>query len=188
MPTSSRLLFVSSNSHKYSETKEIMGSFGIQTDFYKLNLNEIQSDSLSDIAANKAQDAFAQCQRPLIIEDAGLFVDALAGFPGPYSSYIFKTIGNDGILSLVNDNRKARFVSIVTFCAESVLKSFVGKLDGAISESKRGDGWGYDPIFIPKNLKKTFAELDNKNTVSHRYKALEKFANWYVSTPRYNGQ
>lgn len=177
---SSKLLFVSSNNHKYRETKEIMNSFGVSLDFCKLNLEETQSNSLSDVAAKKAQDAFAQCRKPLIIEDAGLFVDALAGFPGPYSSYVFKTIGNDGILNLVKDNRKAKFVSIVTFCNGTVLQSFVGKLGGTISQSKQGDGWGYDPIFIPKNLEKTFAKIDNKNTLSHRYKALKKFANWYV--------
>lgn len=188
MPTSSNLSFVSSNSHKYRETKEILGSFGVQLDFCELNLDEIQSNSLSDIATRKAQDAFAQCQKPLIIEDAGLFIDALGGFPGPYSSYIFKTIGNDGILSLVKDNRNAKFVSIITFCDGAVLQSFVGELDGTISQSKLGDGWGYDPIFIPKNLEKTFAEMDNKNTVSHRYKALQKFANWYVHKQKYNGQ
>ena len=180
MPKSSKLFFVSSNNHKYRETKEIMDSFGIPLDFCKLNLEEIQSNSLCDVAVKKAQDAFVQCGEPLIIEDAGLFIDALGGFPGPYSSYVFRTIGNEGILNLVKDNRNAKFVSIVTFYDGVVLQSFVGKLDGTISQSMQGASWGYDPIFIPKNLEKTFAKIDNKNNLSHRYKALKKFANWYV--------
>jgi XTP/dITP diphosphohydrolase len=60
------------------------------------------------------------------------------------------------------------------------LKSFNAKLDGTISKNQREQGWGYDPIFIPKNSTKTFAELSNKNELSHRYKALKKFANWYL--------
>jgi dITPase (EC 3.6.1.-) len=45
---------------------------------------------------------------------------------------------------------------------------------------KKGEGWGYDPIFIPKNMQKTFAQLNKKNVISHRYKALKKFSNWYL--------
>ena len=59
-------------------------------------------------------------------------------------------------------------------------KSFEGKLDGTISKNLKGKGWGYDPIFIPKNSLKTFAEIKNKNELSHRFKALKKFASWYL--------
>ena len=180
MRKSSELFFVSSNSHKYNEAKQITSSFGIQLDFFKLDLEEIQSSSLEDIAIKKAKDAFSKCKKPIIIEDAGLFIDSLEGFPGPYSSYVFKTIGNEGILNLVKYNRKAKFVSIVTFCDKTTLQSFVGELDGTISKSQNGEGWGYDPIFIPKNSKDTFAIISNKNELSHRCKALEKFSNWYL--------
>ena len=104
----------------------------------------------------------------------------LNGFPGPYSSYIFKTIGNKGILNLLKQNRKAKFVSIITYCDKNILESFDAKIDGSISKSVKGKGWGYDPIFIPNNLQKTFAELNNKNELSHRYKALKKFSKWYL--------
>ena len=109
-----------------------------------------------------------------------MFIDSLEGFPGPYSSYVFKTIGNKGILNLVKNNRKAKFVSIITYCDKKILESFNAKLDGKISTSQKGKGWGYDPIFIPKNSKKTFAESNNKNQLSHRDKALNKFSNWYL--------
>jgi XTP/dITP diphosphohydrolase len=133
-----------------------------------------------DIASKKAKDAFLKYKKPVIIEDDGLFINSLDGFPGPYSSYAFKTIGNKGILNLLKNNRKAKFVSIITFCDKKILKSFDGKLDGTISKSQKGKGWGYDPIFIPKNTMKTFAEINNKNELSHRYKALKKFSNWYL--------
>ena len=97
----SNLLFVSSNIHKFKETKEILDSFGIPIQFFKLNLVEIQSNSIKEIAIKKAQDAFSKCKKPLIIEDDGLNIDSLDGFPGPYSSYVQKTIGNKGILNLL---------------------------------------------------------------------------------------
>ena len=174
------LFFVSSNSHKYHEAKNILDLFGINLGFLKSDLKEIQSNSLDDIAMEKARDAFSKFKKPILIEDDGLFIDSISGFPGPYSSYVFKTIGNKGILNLLKNNRKAKFVSIITYCDNTTLESFNGKLCGKISKFQKGKGWGYDPIFIPNNLKKTFAELDNKNELSHRYKALKKFSKWYL--------
>ena len=180
MQKSFDLYFVSSNNHKYQEAKIILDSFGIKLGFIKSTLEEIQSNSLKEIALCKAKDAFSKCKKPLIIEDDGIFINSLNGFPGPYSSYIFKTIGNKGILNLLKQNRKAKFVSIITYCDKHILQSFDAKIDGSISKSEKGKGWGYDPIFIPNNLQKTFAELNNKNELSHRYKALKKFSNWYL--------
>ncbi|NNM35607.1 MAG: RdgB/HAM1 family non-canonical purine NTP pyrophosphatase [Nitrosopumilus sp.] len=174
------LFFVSSNIHKYHEAKNILDSFGIHIGFLKSDLDEIQSNSLHDIATFKATNAFLKFKKPLIIEDDGLFIDDLQGFPGPYSSYAFKTIGNKGILNLLKNNRKAKFVSIITYCDKLNLESFDGKLNGRISKTEKGKNWGYDPIFIPNNSKKTFAEIQNKNKLSHRFKALKKFSKWYL--------
>jgi len=180
MQKSFDLFFTSANNHKYLEAKNILDAFGIKISFFKSNLEEIQSSSLKEIALKKAKDAYSKCGKPVIIEDDGLFIDSLGGFPGPYSSYVFKTIGNNGILNLLKNNRKAKFVSIITYCDKTTLQSFDAKLDGVISNSQKGKGWGYDPIFIPKNSKKTFAEINNKNELSHRYKALKKFSKWYL--------
>ena len=179
MQQSFDIFFVSSNKHKYLEAKTILDSFGIRLGFLKQGLEEIQSDSIKKIATKKAKDAFSKCKKPLIIEDDGLFINSLDGFPGPYSSYVFQTIGNKGVLNLVGTKRSARFVSLITFCDKKTTKSFEGKIDGTISKKLKGKGWGYDPIFIPKNSSDTFAEIKNKNELSHRYKALKKFANWY---------
>ena len=180
MPKLSDLLFVSSNNHKFKEVKEILDSFGIPIEFFKLNLQEVQSNSIKEIALKKAHDAFLKCKKSLIIEDAGLCIDSLGGFPGPYSSYVHKTIGNQGILNLLKKNRNAKFVSTITYCDKNNFESFEGKLTGTISKSEKGKGWGFDPIFIPKNTTKTFGELTSKNNLSHRYKALKKFSNWYL--------
>lgn len=174
------LFFVSSNSHKYHEAKIILDSLGINLGFLKSNLEEIQSNSLGAIAIAKARDAFSKFKKPVIVEDDGLFINSIDGFPGPYSSYVFKTIGNKGILNLLKTNRKAKFVSIITYCDKTILQSFEGKLNGKISKIQKGTGWGYDPIFIPNNSKKTFAEINNKNKLSHRFNALKKFSIWYL--------
>jgi len=180
MPKSFDLFFVSSNNHKYLEAKKILDSFGISLGFSKLDLEEIQSHSLNYIARKKAQNAFSKCKKPVIVEDDGLFIDSLAGFPGPYSSYVFKTIGNEGILDLLKNERQAKFISIITYCDDEFLESFDGTICGTISKSKKGKGWGFDPVFIPDNSHETFAEINDKNELSHRYKSLKKFSNWYL--------
>jgi len=179
MPQSFDLFFASSNIHKFQEAKKILDSFGINLRFFKCELEEIQSNSLKEIAKNKAIQAFEKCKKPVIVEDDGLFVDSLNGFPGPYSSYVFKTIGNKGILKLLKKNRKAKFISIISFYDKKNYESFESKVSGVISQKIIGLGWGYDPIFIPSKSKKTFAQLKNKNEISHRFRALKKFSNWY---------
>jgi XTP/dITP diphosphohydrolase len=57
---------------------------------------------------------------------------------------------------------------------------FEGRTEGRISAKQKGKGWGYDPIFIPNGKNKTYAEMSDKNTISHRYRALQKFATWYL--------
>ncbi len=180
MQQSHELFFASSNQHKFQEAEKILSNLEIILKFYDTNLQEIQSDSIKEISQHKARHAFDQLKKPVIVEDDSLEIDSLDGFPGPYSSYVFKTIGNEGILKLIHKNRKAKFHSIITFCNEDTLKSFDGIIVGSISETMKGGGWGYDPIFVPQNNSQTFAELENKNKLSHRFIALEKFASWYM--------
>lgn len=175
------VLFVSSNKNKFYEAKKILSKDNINLGFFKTSLKEIQANSLKEIAAQKADEAFRRIQKPLIIEDAGLFIESLNGFPGPFSSYVFKTIGNLGILRLVKTNRKAKFQSVVAYCDNKYgVVLFDAKVEGKISKNPKGKGWGYDPIFIPQSQNKTYAMLSNKNELSHRFMALKKFSNWFV--------
>ena len=121
--------------------------------------------------------------RKVIVEDDGLFVDSLSGFPGQYSSFVFKTIGNDGILKLLarSAKRSAYFLSLIAFYDGRILSISEGRVNGKITDRITEGGWGYDPIFVPDGTDLTFAELEkNKNEYSHRKRALEKFAQWYL--------
>ncbi|GFN39483.1 MAG: dITP/XTP pyrophosphatase [Marine Group I thaumarchaeote] len=175
------VFFASSNKNKYLEAKAILSRFEITLGFFKCTLKEMQSNVLKEVAYHKVLDAFDQCLKPVIVEDDGLFIKSLRGFPGPYSSFVFKTIGNEGILRLLNTQRVARFYSVIAYCDKKKKTSlFEAYITGKISKKPNGKKWGFDPIFIPDGSKKTFAQIVNKNFISHRYLALKKFANWFV--------
>lgn len=173
--------FASTNQNKFYEVQKILSLHGISTEFFQAELLEVQSDSLEQIATQKASDAFDKAHRPVIVEDDGLFIKSLKGFPGPYSSYIFKTLGNAGILKLLDgvSDRSAVFTSMMVFCDGKDLKVFEGAVSGRISEQITDGGWGFDPVFIPDGASKTFGQMNNKSDFSHRRKALEKFAAWF---------
>jgi len=177
------ITFASTNLNKYREVQSILSIHGIAVDFAEINPIEIQSDSLEEISGEKAKSAFAMVEKPVIVEDDGLFIDALKGFPGQYSSHTFKTIGNEGILKLLlgTADRMASFRSLIAFYDGERLSMSEGCVNGIISDTVAGLGWGYDPIFIPAGTNLTFAQLkDRKNEYSHRKKALDRFASWYA--------
>jgi XTP/dITP diphosphohydrolase len=177
------ITFASTNQNKFFEVQSILLTRNIIIDFSKIHLVEIQSDSLEEIAREKAKTAFAKVGRQVIVEDDGLFIDSLSGFPGQYSSFVFRTIGNGGILKLLagSTKRSAYFSSLIAFYNGISLSISEGRVDGRISDRITEGGWGYDPIFVPDGTDLTFAELKkSKNEYSHRKRALEKFAQWYL--------
>jgi len=183
---SSRLLyFATSNKHKFDEAKDVLKNYNIRLKMIKEKVEEIQSDDLREIALHALSRALMIDKSPMIVEDAGLFINVLNGFPGPYSSYVHSTLGIDGIIKLMSgkDDREAEFRSVVAFSDSSVTKTFQGVVRGMISIQPKGkSGFGFDSIFIPKGSEKTFSEmsLEDKNRYSHRAIALKKFARWHV--------
>ena len=187
----SELFFASSNEHKFQEAERILANLGMQINLFKTTLQEIQSNNLNDIAEKKAINAYDLIQKPVIIEDDGLFINSLDGFPGPYSSYVYDTIGNKGIMNLLENSevRDAKFVSIIAYCdSDCDVKLFESSIPGKISSIIEKGGWGYDPIFIPDGESKTYANVSDKDKFSHRSAALTKFSNWFLDKQKDNGQ
>lgn len=182
-----KIFFITSNQGKLIEAKNKFSEINIEIIQKNIGYPEIQANSLEEVAFFGVEDILKNFKNPFILEDAGLFIDALNGFPGVFSAYVFHTIGCDGILKLMKDkkvkDRTAVFKSVFAY-GKSDCKSylFMGECKGRISTVKRGDnGFGYDPIFIPNNSKKTFAEMNisEKNNYSHRGKSLEKVIDFF---------
>ena len=183
-----KIVFVTGNLNKAKEVALILENFRIGVEHINLRLTEIQSDSLEEIAKASALEAADRVGKPVIVEDSGLFIKSLNGFPGPFSSYAQKTIGNKGILKLMReiDDREACFKCVVAYCdRKRKALSFTGEIPGKIPYKEKGKVWAFDPIFIPdQEGGKTYAEMGTveKNRISHRRRALESFAKWYLKT------
>jgi XTP/dITP diphosphohydrolase len=179
------IFFVTGNTHKFNEGLEIFSKERLRYNLKQKDIKtiEIQAMSLGDIASFKLNSVKHKINTSFFIEDAGFFVDIpLGGFPGVYSSYVLKTIGNEGILKLIDEfnKSKAHFSAIISLYFKPLDKVlfFDGNITGRISETIRGEGgFGFDPIFIPDSIPdKTFAEITThqKNQISHRGQAMKK--------------
>jgi XTP/dITP diphosphohydrolase len=187
LPSDNSLWFLTQNPHKYNEARAILASQSIMIRHLSQAKTEIQGSNPQEIAKFALETALKRNKKKILVEDSGLFVDSLNGFPGPYSSYVLGTIDLKGVLTLMKNrrNRRAYFQASVAYGSPyHKPRVFTGKVVGRISQSILGEtGFGYDPIFIPDGSRKTFGQSSQafKNARSHRAKAFLKFAEWFRS-------
>ncbi len=185
--------FVTTNVNKFNEAEDILSRYGIKLIHVPADITEIQSTDLVDIVIHKVMEAVKIVNPPLIVEDTGLFINALNGFPGPYASYVYNTLGLSKILSLLRDasDRSASFIAVGALVfRENMFKIFRARVDGYISTDIRGNkGFGYDPIFIPTGSTRTFAEMGEtlKNKYSHRGKLFSEIGRFIEKISQIDG-
>lgn len=183
-----KLVFATNNQHKLDEVRKISAQHNIEI----VSLAEINchddipetADTLDGNALQKAQYIREKFGLDCFADDTGLEVEVLNNAPGVYSAR-YAGPGHDSeanMKKLLNEmegkeNRKARFRTVIALLLGGETHLFEGIVEGSITtEKKGGNGFGYDPIFVPKGYDKTFAELGNdvKNMISHRAKAVEQ--------------
>ena len=182
------LNFLTGNSGKLAEAQTLLGPLGWDIKSFEIDglvpeVIEPQSDNLTTVALAKIAKGVEllasgnRMDESLLVEDSGLFIDALPEFPGVYSAHVLQSLGCEGILRLLDDERTAYFLTVVALWTGEAVEVFVGRCDGQISKEIRGDGgFGYDPIFIPdcNDDNRTFAEMTQaeKSACSHRGRAF----------------
>ena len=186
-----QLLTATNNKDKVKEIIELLKDLNIDViTLNDLNLNvdvEEDKDTLEGNALKKAEEIWQHVQIPCSADDTGLFVHALNGAPGVFSSrYAGENVSySDNRRKLLNEldgvplaNRTAYFRTVVCYYyAKDKYELFEGVCEGKITLTERGDkGFGYDAVFLPDGFENTFAELnrEEKNRISHRAKAFEK--------------
>ncbi len=187
------LILITNNQHKIAELKPVFEEYGLKFTTNPYSKVEIRSDEVAEVAEVAAKHAFNELKGLVVVDDTGLYIDSLNGFPKAYAAFVLRTIGIEGILRLMDgiDDRSARFVTAVGFSDGKQIKVFTGVTHGTISLTPSGDsGFGYDPIFIPDGMNKTYAQLSmlEKVSISHRTKAFHAFLEWYVNQYKKQGE
>ena len=198
-----KIVFATNNRNKLAEIRSILGDR-----FEIVSLKDIGCDvdipetgtTLEENAMQKARYIYDNYGLSVFADDTGLEVDALGGAPGIYSARYAGGAGHDSEANMTkllaelgeNNNRKARFRTVIALLLKNDSAAdnnrtkpdeqlFEGIAEGEIIRERRGgEGFGYDPIFMPQGYDKTFAELglDVKNKISHRAKAVERLAEY----------
>lgn len=157
----------------------MLSDAGFECEMLDMEYPEIQSDTLEEVVKSALASLTGSVEGNFLIDDSGLFIQSLGGFPGVYSSYVYHTIGLDGILKILEnvEEREAEFRCCFGLHWKGENRLFEGVAEGFLTREKKGEGgFGYDPIFVPAGGTKTFAEMSNdeKNKLSHRGRALKK--------------
>ena len=190
-----KIVFATNNEHKLSEIRAILGP-----QFEVVSLADIgchedipeTGTTLEDNALMKAKYIHDHYHIDCFADDTGLEVEALNGAPGVYSARYAGGAGHDSQANMNkllaelgnNNNRKARFRTVIALILHGETTLFEGICNGDIIREKRGgEGFGYDPIFQPTGYEQTFAELgsDVKNHISHRARAVAKLAEFLMN-------
>ena len=158
-----KVTLVTGNLAKLISAKQFLEPYGIKVDNVKMDTTAIQSDSREEIASLSAKEACEKLKCNVLKNDTGFFIEALGGFPGPYTHYVMERLGSDGILKLMKEkeNRDAYYLEAFAYCEYGkepiVFKSITR---GKISIKKSGKyGMRIDPIFIPNGHKKAMANF-----------------------------
>lgn len=173
--------FVTTNEGKFLEVSQLLHAHRIELLRLHRSYPEVQSDSLQEVVAYAVEALAANVEGDFMVDDSGLFVEALHGFPGVYSAYAYRTMGVKGLLCLLADEdwRDARFETVFGLRHGGESRFFRGQCPGSLTREARGPGgFGFDPIFVPEGHERTFAEMatEEKNAVSHRGRAARALA------------
>eukprot|EP00238_Polyblepharides_amylifera_P014104 CAMPEP_0196579802 /NCGR_PEP_ID=MMETSP1081-20130531/24840_1 /TAXON_ID=36882 /ORGANISM="Pyramimonas amylifera, Strain CCMP720" /LENGTH=197 /DNA_ID=CAMNT_0041899495 /DNA_START=166 /DNA_END=759 /DNA_ORIENTATION=+ len=180
--------FATGNKNKLREVQQILGdeySSRFVLESVDIDLPELQGLP-EDIAKLKAAEAASRTGCGVVVEDTSLCFNALGGLPGPYVKWFLGNVGPGGLEKMLKgfEDKTAYAQCIFAYCsgpgAETLV--FVGQTPGRIVEPRGPTDFGWDPIFEPDGFDQTYAEMDKtiKNTISHRYKALDKFRSYLL--------
>ncbi len=188
-----KICLASNNPNKLNEIRHALGS-----SFEVLSLNDIGHEgelpehqkTLEGNSLEKAEFIYNKYKIDVIADDTGLEVVALDGAPGVYSArYAGPECSPKDNMDLLlntmidNNDRRAQFRTVITLISNGKTKQFEGRVQGIISRELKGnEGFGYDPIFIPKGYEISFAEMsmEEKNKISHRGQAIQKLSQFLL--------
>ena len=175
-----KITFVTGNLNKVRELENYLGLMVVQKE---LDLPEVQSLDVEEVAKAKAEKAYDLLGEPVLVEDTSLTFSALGKLPGPFIKYFLDSLKNEGLVKLLNnfESREATATTCFALADENGVQTFVGSAHGLVASEPRGeDKFGWDRIFIPVGYTQTWAEMsiEEKQKTSMRRKALDEFKSY----------
>jgi len=175
-----RFTFVTHSQQKLADAERFLG---MKLLHYNLDLPEIQSVDVEEVAAHKVKTAHEALKRPVLVEDTGLYLDAWSGLPGALVKWFVQRVGDKGICEMLGqaENRHA-WVKTVIATYDTRLHLFSGTLEGEIARQPRGANvYGFNTLFIPYGSQKTLAEMtpDERQQFSMRRLAFQELIQYY---------
>ncbi len=189
-----KIIFATNNAHKLAEVQAVLGEGYTLVTPREVGVTEDIPETQETLDGNASQKSHYLYERTgldCFADDTGLEVEALGGAPGVHSAR-YATDGHDfaanNRLLLKNlegvVNRRARFRTVISLIRGGEEHLFEGIVEGRIIDAERGgEGFGYDPLFIPDGFESTFAEMsrEEKNSTSHRARAVKKLADFLLA-------
>ncbi|HIH10324.1 MAG TPA: non-canonical purine NTP pyrophosphatase [Candidatus Diapherotrites archaeon] len=182
------LFIATTNKHKVEEISRILSAHKIALRHRELKIIEPDFDSLEEIAAEKARQAYETLRAPVIAEDTGVYFDAYRNFPGTLAKRVFLGLGFEGLLLLIRSakTKRAHFSTVICYHDGKESRCFSGELGGTLLQelvSVEKDRLPYEKLFVPDGHSAALVDLpiEEKNKISHRGKAAAKLAKWLVS-------
>lgn len=189
-----QLLFATTNKGKVQTMQRDLASFGIDVIQESMNIPEPRSDDVQEIADHKVRYACKQLKQPVVVLDAGFYIDSLNGFPRAFVNFTLQTIGLEGILRLVDGkNRQCEFRECLAYLDQTLAtpKFFIAHIRGTLAPVSRGtlhDGhWSaLALVFIPDGVNKTLAEMSREELDEWRAKSgvkdphAKEFPKWFL--------
>lgn len=188
------ITFVTGNPNKRKEVVSILGGNDSEEgslvgDYLIRNANvdidEVQG-SIDEVTIHKAKAAASQLGGPVLVEDTCLAFNALNDLPGPYIKWFVQGVGLQGLVDMLYkfEDKSAKAICTFGYCEGpgKDVQLFQGVTHGLIVESRGHQNFGWDSIFQPDGFNQTYAEMEKsvKNTISHRYKALDKLREYLL--------
>jgi XTP/dITP diphosphohydrolase len=169
--------FVSRNPGKVPEVRAVLRPYGVRVRWSRREFIEPQADRLEDVVREKLR-SIRTIPGWVLVEDSGLFIPSLKGFPGVYSSHFLDIWGFGPMFELLRRRPRGAYFRAVAGLRHGTREwMFAGEVHGSIAPRAVGrHGFGYDPIFIPDGWTRTFAQVprEEKDAISHRARAMRK--------------
>ena len=180
-----KITFVTTNKHKFAEVQDILKDFPIDLEWLNMKYDEDHEDGIELTAKKAAKKLADELNKPIILEDTGLFFEAYPNFPGSAPKFVFNTLGYKGLLKLLDgENRNAYFQTVAAYCEpgkEPII--FDGIMKGRFAEkilNEDKDAMPYDRFFIPEGHSKTISDMTlmEKSALSQRGIAFKSFGEY----------